>query len=237
MPYHIETGIINNLTILVTLSVVIMSLIHFLNKKTLPSTSPSNHDLAYLKRNTPIAIIDDEDFTDLDGLRNAGYSPTHFRDLDSFDQLISFPIVICDIQGVGSNFGSTTDGSYIIQQVCEQYPDKYTIVFSSKGSSLSMASRIAKADVKLTRGDRDALNNSILTAVKTMGDSVERWKRVRRHLIEEKQVNLYHVWELEQEFIKSLNSKKTKSFSEYVNKHTEDFVKGLLVNFISGLVF
>ncbi|CAK6716173.1 hypothetical protein HORM4_790045 [Vibrio harveyi] len=214
-----------------------MSLIHVLNKKQLPPSAPSHNDLAYLKRNTPIAIIDDEDFADLDGIRNAGYSPTHFRDLDSFDQLVSFPIVICDIQGVGGKFGSSTDGSYIIQQVCEQFPDKYTIVVSSKSASLGTAARIEKADAKLTRGDRDALNNVILNAVKTMGDSVERWKRFRRHLIEEKQIDLYHVWELEQEFIKSLNSKSTKSFSAYVNKHTEDFVKGLLISFIAGLVF
>lgn len=214
-----------------------MSFFHVLKKKQLPPSAPSNKDLTFLKRNTPIAIIDDEDFPDLDGLRNAGYSPCQFRDLDSFDQLRDYPIVICDIQGVGSNFGTTTDGSYIVQQICEQFPDKYIIVFSSKGGSLGIASRIAKADVKLQRGDRDGLNNAILRAVKLMGDSVERWKRVRRNLIEEKQVDLYHVWELEQEFIKSLHSKDTKQFSAYVNKHAEDLVKGLLVSFIAGLVF
>ncbi|WP_133151908.1 hypothetical protein [Enterovibrio norvegicus] len=203
----------------------------------MPSSDPHNQELVYLKRNLQIAIIDDEEFPEFNSLRNAGYSPVHFKDIDSFDQLLPYPIIVCDIQGVGKNFGGTGQGAYIVSQVNELFPDKYVIVVSSKSASLKVTSMISKADKKLLRGNSDEINQALLDAVKTMGSSIERWKRVRKHLIEQKNIDLLDVWVIEQEFISSVNSRDKSKIERFIKNHADDMVKGLLINFISGLIF
>ncbi|WP_392339601.1 hypothetical protein [Moritella marina] len=214
-----------------------MDIKYIWSKKSLSSVEVIEGDLAYLKRNTPIAIIDDQPFPDLESYRNAGYSVTQFTDIDSFDQLVSFPIIICDIQGVGRNFGDTSEGAYIVKEIKDLYPDKYVIVASSHASSLKVASMISAADQKISRGDGDALKTAVNNAVKIMGNDVERWRRIRLHLIHNKNIDLFEVWKIEQEFISALAKKDSKGFESFVNKHTPDMIKGLLINFVSGIIF
>ncbi|MGR5326439.1 hypothetical protein [Photobacterium damselae] len=214
-----------------------MSVLSVLKKKPLPSKDFCLKDLKHLKLNLKIAVIDDEGFPEIENFRNGGFSLTHFNDIDSFEQLSDYPIVICDIRGVGKKFGHSSGGAYIIQQLRDLYPEKYLIVASSFSASLSIASLISHADRKITRGNFDELNSAILTAINVMGDSVNRWKRLRNYLIVEKEIDLFHVWELEQEFIKSLNRGNSDSFSKFIDKHAEDIIKGMLINFVSGLVF
>lgn len=214
-----------------------MDLKYLLSKKSLSSIENPDQDFAYLKRNTKIAIIDDLPFPDFESYLHAGYSVTQFNDLDSFDQLISYPIIICDLQGVGKKFCSSAEGAYIVKEINDLYPDKYVIVASSQASSLKVSEMISSADKKINRGDGDGLKAAVNDAVKIMGNDIERWRRVRLYLIQEKKMDLFEVWKIEQEFIKAKANKNPDAFKSFVNKHSSDIIKGLLVNFVSGLIF
>lgn len=209
---------------------------YFFNKKSLSSVEV-NKELAFLKRNISIAIVDDEPFPELETYRNAGYNVTQFTDIDSFDQLIPFAVIVCDIQGVGKKFGDTSEGAYIVKEIKDLYPDKYVIVASSHASSLKVADMISRADRKISRGDGDALKSAVSHAIKTVGSDVERWRRIRLFLIEEKGIDLFEVWKIEQEFIKALSLGNTSGFKSFVEKHSSDVIKGLLINFVSGMIF
>lgn len=101
-----------------------------------------------MKRNIRIALIDDEPFPEVELIRNAGFNITQFYDIESFDQLASYQIIVCDIQGVGKKFGHTLEGAYVVQQVKMEYPDKYIVVVSSKAASIAVSGMIELADEK-----------------------------------------------------------------------------------------
>ena len=71
-----------------------------------------------------------------------------------------------------------------------------------------------------------------------MKSNKNKWIRLRDELLGTHELDLYDVWQMEQQFIKAC-IKKDKSIFENgkVVKHSEDILKGMLINFISGIVF
>ncbi|CAK1715569.1 Response regulator [Vibrio crassostreae] len=210
---------------------------YFFSKKNLSQLGETQLDIPYLKRNTNIAIIDDEPFPQLESIKNAGFHITQYNDIESFDQLSSYQIIVCDIQGVGKKFPHSGEGAYIVQQLKLEYPDKYIIVVSSKAASITVSAMIDVADEKISRGNNDALMAALNNGLPKVGSDVQRWKRLRNYLITQKDIDVYEVWKIEQEFIKSVLAKSNKPMRNYIDKHSGDIAKGMLINFVSSLVF
>ncbi|KJY89559.1 hypothetical protein CWB89_19675 [Pseudoalteromonas piscicida] len=210
---------------------------YLLSKTELHSLNETHSDIPFLKRNTNIAIIDDEDFPELDSFRNSGFQVTQYHDINSFDQLQSYPVIVCDIQGVGKNFGHSGEGAYIVQELKLQYPDKYIIVVSSKAASITISKMTDCADEKIIRGNNDALMAALNNGIQAVGSKVQRWKRLRNFLITQKDMDLFELWKLEQQFINAMKNNSSNTFEKYVTKHSSDVAKGMLINFISSLVF
>jgi hypothetical protein len=93
----------------------------------LPLTCP---EMRILKQKTHIAVIDDEPFHRLEQLRTHGFNITELGDIKAIDQVGSYPIVVCDIKGVGKAFGSPLEGAHVLSEIRKTYPDKYLITFS-----------------------------------------------------------------------------------------------------------
>lgn len=184
-----------------------------------------------------IAIIDDEDIPFLNSLRNSGYNIQHYRDVDNFNMLSDYQIVISDIDGVGQSFSSEYQGAYIIKELKRLFPDKYLIAMSSKIYNLSFTEILSNADVKINRDvNVDIVSEKLNIAIKEISSVKNRWLRVRAQLINEHFIDLYDVWSMEQDVIKSILTKENKIDSDKIVKLFGSVVSGVVVNFISGVI-
>lgn len=197
------------------------------------------NDLLIDRANIKIAIIDDMDVPYLDSLQRSGYNVRHYRDIEDFDMLKSYSVIVCDIKGVGKKFRSRLEGAYIIKEARQLYPEKYIIAMSSAVYKINVAKIIEVADDKIIRDtDLDRVINSISKAVDTMRSNKLRWLRLRDNLLNVHNMDLHDVWGIEQDFIASMLRKdKSKLENSKAVAHANDIVKGLLVNFISGIIF
>jgi hypothetical protein len=195
-------------------------------------------DLEIEKRNLQVAIIDDNEVPYIETLRNNGFNITHHVDIDNFEMIKLYPIIICDIRGVGKKFGSDKEGAHIIREARRLYPDKYLIAMSSDVYNIRWVKLLDDADDKIMRdADVDQVIDALNTAINIMRCNKERWLRVRNNLLHKHKLDLFDVWKIEQAFIKSVISKDKSSFKDSkVVSYMDEIVKGLLINFISGLV-
>jgi uncharacterized protein related to proFAR isomerase len=58
-----------------------------------------------LRRSHDMAVIDDEPFSQAQQLRNIGFSIIEVGDINNLKSIESYPVVICDIHGVGKASG------------------------------------------------------------------------------------------------------------------------------------
>ncbi|AUI82459.1 hypothetical protein [Alteromonas macleodii] len=191
------------------------------------------------RNNIKIAIIDDMEVPYLESLRKSGYNVRHYKDIEDFEILKSYSVIVCDIRGVGKNFGSKLEGAYIIKEARKLFPEKYIIAMSSAVYKISLTTIIGVADDKIVRdSDLDRVLNAIDKAVNTMSSNRLRWLRLRDNLLNTHNVDMYDVWLIEQDFIAAMLKKDKKRLENSKGiSHVNDMVKGLLVNFISGIIF
>lgn len=196
-------------------------------------------DLLIDRNNIKIAIIDDMEVPYLESLRRSGYNVRHYKDIEDFDMLKAYSVIVCDIKGVGKKFGSELEGAYIIKEARKLYPEKYIIAMSSAVYKISVTKIIGVADDKIVRdSDLDRVSDSIDRAVNTMRSNRLRWLRLRDNLLNTHNVDMYNVWLLEQGFIATILKKDKRELENNKGmKNVNDMVKGLLVNFISGIIF
>ena len=109
-------------------------------------------DIRILKQKTHIAIIDDQPFHRLDSLRAHGFNITELGgDIKSVDPVIAYPIVVCDIKGVGKAFGSQYEGAHDLSEIRKTFPDKYLITFSGATFDASYNESLSTADASATK--------------------------------------------------------------------------------------
>lgn len=211
----------------------------FTKRLYLEQINQKGNELNVDRNNIKIAIIDDMDIPYLDSLNRSGYNVRHYKDIEDFDMIKSYPIIICDIKGVGKKFASKFGGAYLIQEIRKLYPEKYIIAMSSAVYKVNIAKAVGMADDKIIRdSDVDRVIKALNKAINIMKSNKKRWLRLREELLNTHEMDLYDVWEIEQQFIKSYINKDKSIFENHnVTKQSSDMVKGLLVNFISGIIF
>lgn len=197
----------------------------------------SNQNTRNERRDIKIAIIDDEDIPFLESLKNSGFNVQHYRDIDNFDMLSDYQIIISDIDGVGVKFSSEYQGAYILKEIKKLYPDKFLIAMSSKIYNISFSEILENADIKINRDVKvDLVSEKIDIAINAVSSIKKRWLRVRKQLIENYNIDLYDVWMIEQEVIESIISNKNKINENKIQKLFGSVILGIVVNFISGVI-
>ncbi|RKV83231.1 MAG: hypothetical protein D8H97_08565 [Neisseria sp.] len=197
-----------------------------------------------LKELNKILIIDDNDFPPLNKLRNNNFQITKFDDISSIQIVKEFPIVVCDIQGVGKELSdSTRGGAFIIKEIRNQYPDKYIIAYSTHSYDLVLQEYTKHADIFIGKGTSVEQWSSIFEeAIRICSNPIIRWKRFRSILLE-KNMELYELFQLEQKYIQYLVEQKnkdtildeTKSIS--INPYFQDIVNQFISSSLSsGLI-
>jgi len=165
-------------------------------------------DMQQLKKQISIAVVDDNPFLKADALRTNGFNITEVGDIRSIEQIMAFPIVICDIKGVGKAFGSDYEGAHVLAEIRKAYPDKFLISFSGSQYDVSYNESLNSADLSATKdANLDYWIKVLETGLKAVGDPKERWLRFRQTLTT-KGVDSYEIFKLETAFVKNLSVNK-----------------------------
>lgn len=169
-----------------------------------------------VRQRIPILLIDDEGFSYKEQLMNENYNLKCLTRIDDLNAVAAYPIVICDIRGVGTNFDKEKEGAFVVRELKKKYPFKQYAVYS--GSLYSLESfeddlkgieRIKKdPDIEMWRTYFDELIRRVI-------DPKENWKTIRDYLIK-KDVPLKDIALLESNYVDILNNRPEdmKNFPE-----------------------
>jgi hypothetical protein len=161
-----------------------------------------------LKRTTKIAVIDDEVFTRAPTLRTHGFIVEEVGgDIRSVDQVAAYPVVVCDIRGVGRAFDSEYEGAHVIAELRKAYPDKYLIAFTGMLHNIKYNKLLSAADDNIAKdAPMETWNDALNTAIVEVGSPLRRWIRFRTHLARDG-YDAYKIFLLEQAFIAAYKEK------------------------------
>ena len=179
----------------------------------------------------PIAIIDDEPFAYESLLREHSYNIKLFNDIEDVRSLEAFPIILCDIRGVGKVFKSKFEGGHLIQEIRSYYPYKVIYAYSgyqvdpSFNKYFQMADKTLKKDISL----EDWVSN-LDDALKMVIDPCFLWKRLRKRLFQE-DIAICEIMKLEDQYVSFVKEKKSEFPSKKYSTNLPDKAKALLIGF------
>lgn len=175
--------------------------------KKLSALRVSLQDGARLKQNTQIAIIDDQPFPKASTLRNHKFNITELGDIRSVDQIAEYPIIVCDIRGVGQALSSDLEGAHLVAEIRKAYPDKYLVSYSGAQFDITYNDPLRSVDASIAKDAPTEQWVAILErGIETVTNPRERWVRVRRNLLD-RGIETHEVFNLEQGFIKAIEKK------------------------------
>jgi hypothetical protein len=166
-------------------------------------------DMAEAKRRVEIAVLDDKPFAPRETLLIHKFRITELGpDIRSLDQVSTYPIIVCDVGGVGRAFGSSLEGAHVVTEIRKAYPDKFLMAYTGLTYSLAMTNALTAADKRMEKdASVDAWVQTLEVGINEVMNPRNRWIRMRRALLD-RHVELFDVLRLEQAFIKSVRQGK-----------------------------
>ena len=196
----------------------------------LSSIGQETIDLKEAKSKIEIAVLDDKPFAPKDSLVSHGFRIRELGpDIRSTDMISSYPIVICDVRGVGKAFGSSLEGAHLVSEIRKDYPDKYIVSYTGETYSLPLTNALAAADKRLAKDDSiDVWTKTLESGLNEVSNPRNRWIRLRTALLS-RGVELHHVFDLEQALIKAVHAGKpeilnNKATSAEISAEAKDLV-------------
>lgn len=188
------------------------------------------------KSKVPILIIDDQGFDYTEKLRDEGYNIKCISSIEDLRTASEYPIIICDIKGVGKQYDSEKGGLIVVRELKKMYPFKKYAVYSVNDyklddlNSLEGVSRIPKTTDKETW--KSYFDDLIDSAV----SPIDNWKTMRTFLLNH-DVSLLEVLKLENSFVytylyDSPNMKNFPSEKEFPNLTTD--IRAIINNMIAA---
>lgn len=160
-----------------------------------------------LRKSIQIAVIDDQPFAPEHNLKNNQFQISTFKDIQNISQISDFPIVLCDLQGVGLQLASDLQGAFLIEEIKRNYPEKAVIAFTGGSAISSISKRAAAAADDNLRKDasiedwREILDKHI----RNLSDPVYVWRQLRTRLIRA-DVTPLELLKLENAYVSSIKS-------------------------------
>lgn len=154
----------------------------------------------------PIAVIDDHPFPRAENLRSHHYNIVEIGDIRKITDILAYPIVICDIQGVGAALGSSFGGAHVLKQIRLCYPQKYLIAYSGQRFNATFQPLLKASDISLKKdADLEEWTAALDKGIETVSDPILQWKRIRAELLSS-ELDMFTVTKLEHAYVKSLLS-------------------------------
>lgn len=156
-----------------------------------------------------ILVYDDEGFPYFDTFRNEGFNiqcHQYFEDLTSASE---YPIVICDINGVGTRYDPDRGGAYVLRELKKKYPFKQYAAYSGFMYNLEIMKELNGVPIISKCTDIDTWRQNLDELIRRAADPIENWKSVRTFLLE-KEVPLIEVLKMEHNFVDAVRNKDEK---------------------------
>lgn len=186
-----------------------------------------------LRKSIDILVIDDEEFSPGDFLVRNNFRLTYKKDIDNVRDVSEYPIIMCDVRGVGKNISETYEGAYLIKEIKTSYPAKRVIAYTASQYDASYNKYLNYSDELLTKGLAledwvTILDNQIHKSV----DPVFQWGNLRSQLLT-KGFTTIEIARLESDFVESCKRKDFSLFEKNTSRLSGD-VRGIIVEFLSS---
>lgn len=188
-----------------------------------------------LRKKTDILIIDDEEFGPQSFLEKNNYRFTNKKDVDNIRDASEYPIILCDIRGVGQNLSKKYEGAFLISEIKKNYPDKVVLAYTASQYDATYNNYLIKADGVLTKNmaTEDWLE-TLDKFIYLISDPVYQWKKFRNLLLDN-DVQVLEVAKYENVFVKSYMKGDFKDF-ENLAKNLDGETKALFTKFIANVL-
>lgn len=190
-----------------------------------------------MRKNTRIAIIDDEPFSKLNILLKHDFQIKEIGDIADISAVSDYPIILCDIKGVGKSFGSVYEGGHIIEEINKYYPNKIIIAYTGErlDPTYNRFFQIADRTIKKDAED-DEWGNILDDCLKIVNDPIEQWKKIRTRLLNSN-INSKNLIRLEDIYVQSILTKKDLISNSSIVKTLSVDAKNILLNLASSFIF
>lgn len=170
-------------------------------------------ELAKLKREVTLAVVDDEVFRYVRELQAHDYHVTEMgADISSVRQFEAYSVIACDIRGVAPRFGSRQEGAHLIAEIRKAYPDKYLIAYTGSTFDSTINQKLSAADSAINKdAPFDFWHTELERALVAVGNPRARWLRFRKSLMSEG-LDGWDIFSIEQAFIKAVKSGRVDRF-------------------------
>jgi hypothetical protein len=155
-----------------------------------------------------ILVIDDDSFPPKSLLiEKYHFKITQYNDVEEIYSVEAYPIILCDIRGVGKIYQSEFEGARLLSEIRKFYPQKYIIAYTAQTFDPSYNSLLENADQVFKKDmDTDEWAEKLDIAIKTSLDPSFIWKRVRAKFLE-MDIPLIEIVNLEDQYIGYLEQK------------------------------
>ncbi|MFN3149924.1 hypothetical protein [Bremerella sp.] len=184
----------------------------------------------------PIAVIDDEDFAYHDLLRRHDFQLTHFEDITDVRQLFDYPIVLCDVKGVGKHFESRFEGAHLMSEIKKRYPAK--LIYGYTGNRFDASfNRYFSLCESVEPKDRELEDwiELLDTAITHANNPVFQWIKLRANLLV-RRVPLYQITLLEDNYVTSIISNSKEFPSSSITRGLSSDIRQLITDFAATVV-
>jgi ActR/RegA family two-component response regulator len=194
-----------------------------------------------IRQNIKILVIDDKTFTPLTNLQRHHFYITHWEDIPSIEGVVPFQVVLSDIDGVGLSINPQQQGVGVIAELRRNFPEKYVIAYTGKGSSALTERAIQIADDFLKKdADIEDWVIALDRAVEAVTNPVFAWKRTCLELLKA-DVSPYEIALMEDIFVASIINNENDAPTE-IRKYADRLdlspdARAIIINFISSAIF
>ena len=186
-----------------------------------------------LRKMIDILVIDDDEFSPGDFLEKNNFRLTYKKDIDNVRDVSEYPIIMCDIRGVGKKISETYEGAYLIKEIKTSYPAKRVIAYTASQYDASYNKFLNYSDELLTKGL--ALEDWVTILDSQIHKSVDpafQWSNLRIQLLD-KGFSTIEVAKLESDFVESCKRKDFSLFEKNTSKLNSD-LRGMVIEFLSS---
>ncbi|HEX4630567.1 MAG TPA: hypothetical protein VH188_06340 [Chthoniobacterales bacterium] len=192
--------------------------------------------IATLREKVKIVAIDDDGFEYAEVLRRHGFQINVQNDITDITAIETYPVVICDIAGVGRSFRSPYEGAHVIAEIRKRYPTKYLIAYTGQRFDASYNRFFALCDASM-RKDSESQEwvEALDAAIKVYVDPAEMWRKARQVI--SPHVTPMRLTQLEDDYVRAVLKNRRPFQNEQKLIDLPNDARAVLLGIASNVLF
>ena len=115
----------------------------------------------------------------MEELRKSGFDIRKYDDALDLQMFDSYPIIICDIKGVGKDFKSPMGGAFLIRELKKKYPLKAYAAYTGSTYDISINNYLEGVSIIKKDIEIDDWCIEIDNLIRNISDPKEVWLKIR----------------------------------------------------------